>query len=548
MAKKDKRLWLDMCAGSELMDTQGETLSVEGADISELRRLNDNHGKGFFNNLGIITESKKIFKREDCENERQEYYWNKIKAPYIYAKGYLHNDEDHPNARAAAAILRNIHREDCPLKLKSSVEGGVVARGIKDPSRLVRTKIHSVALTFTPANNATLVEPLNLDKSNSNWETDRQLIKSVMHLAETNVPSFRHIERHASANTIHDNILKIQELAKSLGIDIEIKESNPDNIMKNAVLHKVSNNISKINHLVKAIRNMQQVMSPAPKTSPGKVAMAAEEQKATKLKAADEFQQKIGKLKNDPTTPTKPKDLTQNPSGTMKVQNASKVKVTNTLKSHASKAMKDPEHLNNIQKQLIERGMHPDKVNAIINKIKEHLVKSIDENKMEKGELGQTAKNLLLAGTMAIGINQSARKVPKNQLKTEIKREIASKPKKPKSTRFEGENADYFNAIDDKQKIRANKVKAKYSKIKSKLKKALTAGYGGAGAPSAMTGGSVIQSESLDDGRAKKTETTDGFSYISCDTCGHEQVYMKHQVKCRKCRKNFSLDKLQNHF
>ena len=28
-----------MCAGSELMDTQGETLSVEGADISELEKL-----------------------------------------------------------------------------------------------------------------------------------------------------------------------------------------------------------------------------------------------------------------------------------------------------------------------------------------------------------------------------------------------------------------------------------------------------------------------------------------------------------------------------
>ena len=82
---------------------------------------------------------------------------------------------------------------------------------------------------------------------------------------------------------------------------------------------------------------------------------------------------------------------------------------------------------------------------------------------------------------------------------------------------------------------------------KSNFKKALTAGYGG-GASGSQSGGSVIQTESLEDGRSKtkKAETTDGFSYITCENCGHDQVYMKHQVKCRNCRENFSLDKLKN--
>src|SRR5271154_5885983 len=189
MAKKP--LEIDMCSGSQLRDTQGEMLSVEGADIGELEagrgRLNDNHGKGFFNSIGRVTLAKKIFKSEDCDDDRQRYYWDKVKAPYIYVKGYLYDDEDHPNARAAAAILRNVHKSDCPLKLKASVEGGVVARGIADPSLLARTKIHSVALTFTPANNATLVEPLNLDKSAYNEEADMNIIKSVLHLAQTEV-------------------------------------------------------------------------------------------------------------------------------------------------------------------------------------------------------------------------------------------------------------------------------------------------------------------------------------------------------------------------
>src|ERR1035437_1753241 len=189
MAKKP--LEVDMCAGSQLRDTQGEMLSVEGADISELEagrgKLNDNHGKGFFNSVGRITSAKKIFKEEDCEDDRQRYYWNKVKTPYLYCRGQLYDDEDHPNAKAAAAILRNVHKTDCPLRLRASVEGGVIARGISDPTLLARTKIHSVALTFVPANNSTLVEPLNLNKSSYDQDADMELIRSVIHLAETNV-------------------------------------------------------------------------------------------------------------------------------------------------------------------------------------------------------------------------------------------------------------------------------------------------------------------------------------------------------------------------
>jgi len=250
-------LKIDMIAGSQLRDTQGEMLDVEGADISELiagnGRLNDNHGKGFFNSIGRVTNAKKIFKREDCENTRHEYYWDKVKAPYIYVEGELYNDEEHPNAIAAAAILRNIHKTDIPLKIKASVEGGVVARGIKDPNHLARTKIHSIALTFTPANQATLVEPLNLQKSDSTWETDQKLIKSVMHLAKTNIPSFRSVTRHAQAEKIFENFNKINALAKANGLPI-LPEYTIQDIINNAVSEKIQNNIVKINQLVKAIK------------------------------------------------------------------------------------------------------------------------------------------------------------------------------------------------------------------------------------------------------------------------------------------------------
>lgn len=314
-----KPLEIDMIAGSQLRDTQGELLSVEGADISELEagrgRLNDNHGKGFFNSIGRVTYAKKIYNEGDCDDDRQKYYWEKVKSPYIYVKGVLYDDDDHPNARAAAAILRNIHKTDCPLRLKASVEGGVLARGMRDEALLARTKIHSVALTFTPANNATLVEPTTLEKS-SNEAEDWALIKSVMHLAKSDVPSFRHITRRASAEKISENLRKAQELAEAAGLKTKIPDIDPDELIKHALGDRISENVKKIHELTKA----------------------------------------------------------------------------------------------------------------------------------------------------------------------------------------------------------------------------LTAGYGGAGAPTSMTGGSVIQSESLDDGR--------GFKYIGCDDCGSEQVYMKHQIKCRSCGKHFPFNKL----
>lgn len=252
-----KPLEIDMIAGSQLRDTQGEMLDVAGADITVLTsgagRLNDNHGKGFHNSIGRVTYAKKIFKAEDCDDDRQKYYWNQVKAPYIYAKGELYNNEEHPNAKAAAAILRSIHIKDTPLKIKASVEGGTVARGITDPSILAKTKIHSVALTFVPANKATLVEPISLDKSSIDQEADMALIKSVMHLAQTNIPSFRHITRDAQATKISNNFNKIHDIARKAGINVKSLPITPEELIKNAIEQKITNNVSAISELIKAL-------------------------------------------------------------------------------------------------------------------------------------------------------------------------------------------------------------------------------------------------------------------------------------------------------
>lgn len=217
MAKKP--LEIDAVIATQNRDSQGEMLDISGADITALEQgkgfWNDNHGKGFFNHIGRITGAKKIFKADDCDDDRQKYYWEKVKGPFIYAKGYLYDDEDHPNAKATSAVIRSVHRADAPLKVKASVEGGTIARGLKDPSVLARTKIMGSAITFTPANHSTLVEPTSLEKSASP-EEDELLIKSVMHLAQSDVPSFIDISRQISEEKIAGNVNQIAELVKAL--------------------------------------------------------------------------------------------------------------------------------------------------------------------------------------------------------------------------------------------------------------------------------------------------------------------------------------------
>ena len=451
-----KKLEIDACIGSELRDTQGETLSVEGADISELEsgngRWNDNHGKGFFNSLGRVTNARKIMSESDITNDREQYYWDKVKSPYIYAKGYLYNDEDdHQNAKAAAAILKNIHKTDAPLRIKASVEGGVVSRGIKDSSYLARTKIHSVALTFTPANTATLVEPMHLMKSDTTKEDDA-LIKFASSMAQNDVPSFIDI-----SNSIR--------------------------------MKKIESNVLEINRLIKEEKKY------FPSLSTGSI-----EAKQDK-KVQDRATQK-------PTSADPIVNLTDRPkvtpasSETVPILSSQQHKNKLTVKSHALKAIKDSTHLGNIRNDLVTSGAEKERVNNVVNTVKDHMLEHHTNMSMD-AHIDTVNKIEDVEG----------RKKYLKQMMTRLHNGKADKELK-----------DHFvqNFVNG------------YNK-KKKMNKAMMAGYAGAGSPMNGVGGSVIQSESLEDV---------GFKYMTCNSCGKEQIKMSSQVKCRHCGKNFSLKKL----
>jgi hypothetical protein len=555
MANK-KSTWLDGVLGSQLRDTQGEMLSIEGADISELEAgrglWNDNHSKGAFNTLGRITYAKKIFKAEDCEDDRQRYYWDKIKAPYIYGKGYLFDDDDHPNARAAGAILRNIHRNDSPLSLKASVEGGVIARGISDPSLLARTKITKCALTFTPANNATLVEPLNLDKS-SNWDTDLLLIKSVLHLAETNVPSFRHIARDASATKVQNNLLKLIELMKELGIEGDVTIPSKQKILEKAIEYKIQDNIQKIHNSISLLNNeenMNKGIKDALVAATAAAGITMAPQKTANINEFNTPKPNIQAPKEESTTDVVKEVANKYPLlgaiGQVETSGGQGKKhptITPELLSNyynigsgKGKSMHSGMRAGGIF------GMMPHSVaftlrmdSMLAQKYPElmELTKDVKNNHHKISDLLDS--NPRIASDCAISAFAHNKKNTKNE---HMLVHSWLNGLKGSWNKYKDEGMDGIKNHPYVQKVMQEYEKLKPKKVQQKkqLEKALMAGYGGAGSPTANINGSVIQTESLDQGR--------GFKYIVCDNCGKDQIHAKHQVKCRSCGHSFSLEKL----
>ena len=539
MAKKP--LEIDMIAGSQLRDTQGEMLSVEGADISELEagkgRLNDNHGKGFFNSIGRITGAKKIFKREDCENERQEYYWDKVKAPYIYVKGYLYDDEDHPNARAAAAILRNIHKSDVPLQLKASVEGGVVARGISDSSLLARTKIHSVALTFTPANNATLIEPISLNKSEIDEAADMLLIKSVLHLAETNVPSFRHIVRDASATKVQNNLFKLVDLMKELGIEGDITIPSKAKILEKALESKIQSNVAKIHELMTLLREEQDPMDKGIKNTLAAAGMGAAMAMAP------------GQISPEPKVPAPQAQPAKRTAEQVYADVSKQYPLLGAIGMKESSGGKNLAHQTMTEGPMKGHtaggmfGMMPNSAQFILSKDPE-LAKKYPKMVEASKDMGKNHKQFtdLFNNDPEAAADFAIAYYKRNKGKTRSDQQLTYSwlnGLKGSWNKYKEEGKNSFSnhpyvkdVMEEYQKLKPQKAEQKKA-----LKKAMVAGYGGAGAPTDLTGGGVIQAESLEQGRP-------GFKYVTCNNCGKEQVHAKYQVKCRECGHGMSFEKL----
>jgi len=224
--KLAKATVIDGIAATEDRDSQNEILMLDGADIADMTKrgyFNDNHGSGFVNTLGRITGAKKIFKEADATDDRQKAYWKQVKRPFLYVKGYLFDEEDHPNAKAVAAIMREFHKMGTPLDVQMSVEGKVKDRDRLDPTILKESAIRNVALTLVPANSNTGSQIIDQVKKTvftkcNEFGASQEFANSLMKSMETGtVQPNRWIDESPSWDRLEKKVKKLNGMVKMLG-------------------------------------------------------------------------------------------------------------------------------------------------------------------------------------------------------------------------------------------------------------------------------------------------------------------------------------------
>lgn len=138
---------------TESPDSAGEIVKLDGIDISQLKTIKDEHPDqdNFFHTVGGISRAKKIYKKIDCEDYKQNKCWDLVKQPFLYIEGELADDQEgHMNARATAAMMKFCQQNDVPLDVGWSIDGGTIERQ-NESGQTVTTKDQGSVLARTLA-------------------------------------------------------------------------------------------------------------------------------------------------------------------------------------------------------------------------------------------------------------------------------------------------------------------------------------------------------------------------------------------------------------
>lgn len=153
--------YVDGIGASQNIDSSGEIVDIQGLDISSLEvdgSLNWEHKKDVPDQLvGKVLKAKKIFSDKDCEDDRQTYFWNKCKTPYLYILGELF-DEYTDSARTVAGLFRYDldHRGKNTKDIVGfSVEGATIN---KQGNTITRSIARKITVTSLPCNKMAVAE------------------------------------------------------------------------------------------------------------------------------------------------------------------------------------------------------------------------------------------------------------------------------------------------------------------------------------------------------------------------------------------------------
>lgn len=181
--------YVDGIASSQAIDTAGEIVDLNGLDCSSLigAALNWEHLSALPGQLvGKVLEYKKIFSEKDCENDRQKYFWNKCKTPYLYVLGRLFDDKKESSKECAALFLDDAeHPTEKPM-VGFSIEGSKVE---KQGMTVTKSIARKLTITNANANKQCVAELVPASKTNKESNSDSIFKSEVTHTIELLVKS-----------------------------------------------------------------------------------------------------------------------------------------------------------------------------------------------------------------------------------------------------------------------------------------------------------------------------------------------------------------------
>lgn len=153
-----KCTYIDGIASSQAIDTAGEIVELKGLDITSLvgAAYNFEHESKLPSQIvGKILEATKIYKKEDCTNDRHLFYWNKCQTPFLYVMGRLFDDKK-PSAVEVAALFKDDAEHPGESDMVGfSVEGSKIEKvGVV----ITRSIARKVTITHIPANKTCIAE------------------------------------------------------------------------------------------------------------------------------------------------------------------------------------------------------------------------------------------------------------------------------------------------------------------------------------------------------------------------------------------------------
>jgi len=205
---------IDGIFASEALDSSAEILDVEGADISTLavdgvlnfeHRNDQSPGASPNDIVGKVIYAKKIYKAEDCENERQRRFYETVKLPIIYGVARLFDETGHPGAVAAAAIIRDQVKHKEPLTLRFSIEGSTLS---KEGNRLKATVCRRVALTAKPCNRSAISEVLHDGEEKAKQTDELKEALDALGAKKSEDPYFHRLGHDGEATVVEEDLEK----------------------------------------------------------------------------------------------------------------------------------------------------------------------------------------------------------------------------------------------------------------------------------------------------------------------------------------------------